>query len=247
MGILDALRRPNTGSTDAMRQTTTLTMAYLLEQNRQFEAYMREKVEELEARVAAQQARASVKIEAADETTRPTPPVIIADRTQPVVSLNEADDDLLSLFSADFELDEVGEVDIVPPLETVTASEAEITDEAEAAGAVLQPAWTDWEAALLGPAAAESLPVQDAGLVPTTDELTPSDEAEKAPGADEPDEVGDSLLPVWLQAQTTQAEMEADEVETASGVVIDEVAAEQEAEEAEVSPPQTLGPVEDWA
>lgn len=246
MGILDALRRTNAGSTDAMRQTTTLTMAYLLEQNRQFEAYMREKVEELEARVAAQQARASVKVEAADEATRPTPPVIIADRTQPVALLGEADDDLLSLFSVDFELDEAEAEETAPLLESAPETETEITDETEAAGAVLQPTWDDWEAALLGPAAAENRRVQDAGLVPTTDELTPSDEAEKAPAADEPDEVGDSLLPVWLQVQTTQAEMEADAV-TTSVVVVDEATPEHEAEEAEVTLPQTLGPVEEWA
>ena len=58
MGFLNAFR--GKGSNDAMRQTTSLTMAYLLEQNTCFEAYMRQKVEELEARVAAQQARVSV-------------------------------------------------------------------------------------------------------------------------------------------------------------------------------------------
>jgi hypothetical protein len=42
-------------STDAIRQSTSLTMAYLLEQNRKFEFFMRQKVEELEERVSAQQ------------------------------------------------------------------------------------------------------------------------------------------------------------------------------------------------
>jgi hypothetical protein len=53
-GILDALRG---GGNDAIRQSTSLTTAYLLEQNRKFEAYMREKVAALEGRVAGQQAR----------------------------------------------------------------------------------------------------------------------------------------------------------------------------------------------
>jgi hypothetical protein len=53
-GILDALRG---GGSDAIRQSTSLTTAYLLEQNRKFEAYMREKVAALEGRVAGQQAR----------------------------------------------------------------------------------------------------------------------------------------------------------------------------------------------
>jgi hypothetical protein len=42
-----------------MRQTTSLTMAYLLEQNARFEAFMRRRVEELETIVTQQQARAS--------------------------------------------------------------------------------------------------------------------------------------------------------------------------------------------
>lgn len=42
-------------STDAIRQSTSMTMAYLLEQNRKFESFMRQKVEELEGRVSAQQ------------------------------------------------------------------------------------------------------------------------------------------------------------------------------------------------
>ena len=44
---------------DPIRQSASLTMAALLEQNRKFEAFMRRKVEDLEARVVAQQARLS--------------------------------------------------------------------------------------------------------------------------------------------------------------------------------------------
>lgn len=55
MKLLNALR--SGGNKDAMRQTTSLTMAYLLEQNARFEIFMRQKVDELEAIVAQQQAR----------------------------------------------------------------------------------------------------------------------------------------------------------------------------------------------
>lgn len=55
MKLFNALR--GGGNKDAMRQTTSLTMAYLLEQNARFETFMRQKVGELEAIVAQQQAR----------------------------------------------------------------------------------------------------------------------------------------------------------------------------------------------
>lgn len=55
MKLFNALRGGS--NKDAMRQTTSLTMAYLLEQNARFELFMRQKVGELEAIVAQQQAR----------------------------------------------------------------------------------------------------------------------------------------------------------------------------------------------
>ena len=55
MKLFNALRGGS--NKDAMRQTTSLTMAYLLEQNARFEVFMRQKVNELEAIVAQQQAR----------------------------------------------------------------------------------------------------------------------------------------------------------------------------------------------
>jgi hypothetical protein len=58
MGFLDTLR--GSGTKDGMRQTTSLTMAYLLEQNARFEAFMRQRVEELETIVTQQQARVSM-------------------------------------------------------------------------------------------------------------------------------------------------------------------------------------------
>lgn len=45
--------------TDSIRQSASMTMAVLLDQNRKFEVFMREKVSELETRVTAQQARLS--------------------------------------------------------------------------------------------------------------------------------------------------------------------------------------------
>ena len=73
MGFLETLKG---GGSDAIRQSTSLTMAYLLAQNRKFERYMRQKVEELEARVAAQQARLAAREERPDAARieQPTEP-----------------------------------------------------------------------------------------------------------------------------------------------------------------------------
>ena len=54
--FLNLFRRPP-ADRDAMRESTALTTVYLLELNQKFEGYMRRKVEELEGRVSAQQAR----------------------------------------------------------------------------------------------------------------------------------------------------------------------------------------------
>jgi hypothetical protein len=50
-----------------MRESAALTTVYLLEQNRRFEQFMRQKVDELEVRVAAQQARLSTQEEAEEQ------------------------------------------------------------------------------------------------------------------------------------------------------------------------------------
>lgn len=71
MGFLNALK--GGGNKDAMRQTTSLTMAYLLEQNARFEAFMRQKVDELEAIVAQQQARHAEVDPASEEIAEPEP------------------------------------------------------------------------------------------------------------------------------------------------------------------------------
>jgi hypothetical protein len=61
-GILSALGRGNQKK-DPMRESAALTTVYLLEQNQKFEQFMRQKVDELESRVAAQQARLSTREE----------------------------------------------------------------------------------------------------------------------------------------------------------------------------------------
>lgn len=61
-GILSALGRGNQKK-DPMRESAALTTVYLLEQNQKFEQFMRQKVDELESRVAAQQARLSTRAE----------------------------------------------------------------------------------------------------------------------------------------------------------------------------------------
>ena len=79
MGFLDALKG---GGGDAIRQSASLTMVYLLEQNRKFEAYMRGKVGELEARVAAQQARLAVVEGEAEESAAPS--ALLVDEVSPL-------------------------------------------------------------------------------------------------------------------------------------------------------------------
>lgn len=54
------------GSQDRIRESTAMTTLYLLEMNRKFETYMRDKVDELEKRVAAAQSRPG-KISSDDE------------------------------------------------------------------------------------------------------------------------------------------------------------------------------------
>ena len=61
-GILSALGRGNQKK-DPMRESAALTTVYLLEQNQKFEQFMRQKVDDLESRVAAQQARLSTRAE----------------------------------------------------------------------------------------------------------------------------------------------------------------------------------------
>ena len=51
----------NGSNTEAIRQSTSMTMAYLLEQNRKFESFMRQKVEKLEERVSAQLIRDEIE------------------------------------------------------------------------------------------------------------------------------------------------------------------------------------------
>ena len=54
-------------SADAMREATAQTTVMLLEQNRKFELWLRQKIEALEARVSAQEARLSREADTEDE------------------------------------------------------------------------------------------------------------------------------------------------------------------------------------
>jgi hypothetical protein len=62
-GILSAFGR-GAQKKDPMRESAALTTVYLLEQNQKFERFMQQRVDELESRVAAQQARLSTREEA---------------------------------------------------------------------------------------------------------------------------------------------------------------------------------------
>lgn len=64
-GLLSAWSRGG-GGRDPMRESAALTTVYLLEQNQKFERFMQQKVDELETRVAAQQARLSSRVETAE-------------------------------------------------------------------------------------------------------------------------------------------------------------------------------------
>jgi hypothetical protein len=61
-GILTAFSRGRQKK-DPIRESSALTTIYLLEQNQKFEQFMRQKVDELDSRVAAQQARLSTREE----------------------------------------------------------------------------------------------------------------------------------------------------------------------------------------
>lgn len=62
-GILSAFGR-GAQKKDPMRESAALTTVYLLEQNRKFERFMQQRIDELESRVTAQQARLSTREEA---------------------------------------------------------------------------------------------------------------------------------------------------------------------------------------
>jgi hypothetical protein len=77
--IWQALRNRAGKKADAIGETASLNIAYLLEQNRKFRFYVEQKVAELEARVSAQQARlaASPGMEITEEwDTAPEAPAI---------------------------------------------------------------------------------------------------------------------------------------------------------------------------
>lgn len=112
--LLSLFSRDGNSNTDAIRQSTTMTMAYLLEQNRKFEFFMREKVERLEQLVSSQQqTRADfdeaydddlIETEIGDEETEDGSDENDLSLRRPITALVE--DELLTLPSPSVELPE---------------------------------------------------------------------------------------------------------------------------------------------
>jgi hypothetical protein len=112
--LLSFFSRDGNSNTDAIRQSTTMTMAYLLEQNRKFEFFMREKVERLEQLVSSQQqTRADfdeaydddlIETEIGDEETEDGSDENDLSLRRPITALVE--DELLTLPSPSVELPE---------------------------------------------------------------------------------------------------------------------------------------------
>lgn len=149
MGKLTGLfSRGGTNTSDVIRQSTSMTMAYLLEQNRKFEAFMRDKVAELEGRVAAQQ-QTRLDYFGDDETASPE---VVEDElhqeneqelepTHPLLSLAADVDEPLGLSPAGFPVARFGPAGAAPvvaweetvPVEPVAVAEVAQTEAAEPA------------------------------------------------------------------------------------------------------------------
>ena len=231
MRFLDALKG---GGGDAIRQSTSLTMAYLLEQNRKFEAYMRGKVEELEARVAAQQARLAAAETEADESDMPPAPLVD---------------------EASLEATALGGEDLAVEVEEVVSFGMMAVEEeapAEETGALPEPASAPGEDALVieegaafemeaeeeaGPPSWQAMLV---GTPPAAERETALEGEEPAEGTDDTD----SLLPDWSVA-------EGEDVEETDSLLLDwstagrEMALESEGPAEEADETDSLLP--DWS
>jgi hypothetical protein len=174
MPIWDLLKQRGQAS-EAMRQSATLTTAYLLEQNRKFEAFMRARIAKLEGRVAGQQARVTARAEqetggdwepgeeeaslAAQAGVRDAIPQV---SIEPLAALDEDDWDEPPV-EANEPPDRLAELKSSPPtLEDVEApdrdkAEEQIPGEQAGAGAT-PPAEAEeppgWQAVLVGPSLA---------------------------------------------------------------------------------------------
>jgi len=185
--------------TEAMRQSTSLTMAYLMEQNRKFELFMREKVELLESRVAAQSTRDGFELDDGDEIdvdpdetaaemaaeARPVAPAASAD-------LLEDEDEPLQAWAG---------AALDARVAHKTAFEAQASDKAPALDPQ-QDAAVDWQF-LLG---------DQAGAVPP--KRTETSSLAGAEPFNDGSEVGE-VEPVWMPVETRVLAEEADPMDEA--------------------------------
>jgi hypothetical protein len=198
MGFLNALR---SGGSDAIRESASLTTAYLLEQNRKFEGFIREKISTLESRVNVQRSRLSLKVleeeepgdelelsgsdgHEAPEPARPEPEVPypgawdmvdfrdLSDLSGGVAAEAGRVDDIEASLRGTASLDDQDAADASPAGEPVRAA-------AEAQREPIQPeAPPDWMSALIGaPAAQPSSRSQEGALAPGAE--SPAAEAEE--------------------------------------------------------------------
>jgi hypothetical protein len=201
MPIWDLLKQRGQ-SAEAMRQSATLTTAYLLEQNRKFEAFMRARIAELEGRVAGQQARLTARTEqetgaagelgeeeaslAAQAGVRDVIPQV---SIEPLAALGEDDWDEPPV-EANEPSDRLAELKSSPPtpegVEAPDRDEAEEAIPGEQAGArAAPPAEAEeppgWQAVLVGPS-----PVKPPAATAPEAEAQPdaSEEVREIPGGE---------------------------------------------------------------
>ena len=265
MKLFNALRGGS--NKDAMRQTTSLTMAYLLEQNARFEMFMRQKVGELEAIVAQQQARQAnespveapgLEHWAEKETGAREMEQIPAGRAEFAQAETRPVKPVTTYFS-DFSLDDVSHLaeelfvasaessvpaGELPDTAELPAREPEAPAEVHLPPANLAPepeapaSPPDWQALLLGsPLAVEAV----SAVVQEIEGTIEAAEDLVAVPAPE-DEVKESslLLPAWLRRQQEQAmakQAKAEPGAVSTGGRFVEPAAEQEADAAEHANP----------
>jgi hypothetical protein len=191
-----------------MQESAALTTVYLLEQNQKFEQYMRQKVDELESRVAAQQARLSSRAEAEErEMWTALEPFGEFDETTPesepaaptTGSMVEVEIDLNTQKDLSEWDEEIPGEPIENPLEPTTVNEPEpLPDYLTLMGGTmpLQSAEMATEEVVTDPSAAQP-------AIDELDNVTQDEAVEDIPTG--------AIDPVWLEAETITV---ADEVVT---------------------------------
>jgi hypothetical protein len=187
MPIWDLLKQRGQGA-EAMRQSATLTTAYLLDQNRKFEAFMRARIAELEGRVAGQQARLTARTEE-DIDVAEEPPAEVPAEDIPRVDVEQP----VAFFDQENAWDGPEEVESGAP------NPHESPPEVDAPPEIDEP--PGWEAALLGEAeAGEDGEEQPAGPAeddsPDLDADRPAGDPQAGEGKIDEVEPGDLDLPL---------------------------------------------------